>query len=321
MLITSIGELLVDFTPAGESENGNSLYEANCGGACANVAAAAALLGCEAAFAGKVGDDFFGEMLTARLARCGVNTEGVIADPVHATTLAFVHLDGRGERSFRFFREPGAETCLLPGDIPKTLLDRTDILHWGSIPLTGEPSRSTIREIAREQRSAGKTVSFDVNLRPALWKDLREAREFLLTCLPFCDILKVSEEELAFLTGSSAAEPEKGAAQLAARYGIPMVLATLGEKGVYCLHDGEAQSCPALSGLQVRDTTGAGDCFVGAFLTRIPREGLSGLHGEGLRDALRFACAAAGLSVTGKGAIPSMPSLDAVEIVLKERRF
>ena len=144
MDITSIGELLIDFTPAGQSAAGNPLYEMNCGGACANVAAAAAKLGTDAAFAGKVGKDAFGDFLIRRLKESGVNTQYVVRDDKNATTLAFVHLADDGDRSFSFVRNPGAETCLTESDIPGGMLENTDILHFGSIPLTHELSRSTI---------------------------------------------------------------------------------------------------------------------------------------------------------------------------------
>ncbi len=305
MKITSIGELIVDFTPAGKSNGDNPLYEMNCGGACANVAAAAAKLGAEAVFAGKVGKDVFGEFLVQRLTESGVNTEYMIADDRYDTTLAFVHLNDMGDRSFHFVRNPGAETRLVFNDIPKAMLEDTDILHFGSIPLTHEPSRSTIMQIAKKAYDAGKIVSFDPNLRRPLWNDLYEAREVLLSCLRFSHILKVSEKELEFLTGISTLK--KATEYLSDKYGLQMILVTLGKDGVYCKHGEETYSLPAFEKIQPIDTTGAGDCFIGAFLRCVSEYGMGAMYGETLKNVLRFANIAAGLSTAGKGTIASFP--------------
>lgn len=314
MKITSIGELLIDFTPAGESAAGNPQYEMNCGGACANVAAAAAKLGAESAFAGKVGKEAFGDFLLHRLKACGVNTAYAVRDDRNATTLAFVHLDADGDRSFSFVRNPGAETCLSETDIPNELLANTDILHFGSIPLSHEPSRSTIMQTAKRAYDSGKIVSFDPNLRRLLWEDLNEAREVMLSCLNFSHILKVSEEELEFLTGISSVE--QAVVQIFETYHVPLILATLGADGVYCKRGEETHRIPAFTQVQTVDTTGAGDCFIGAFLRCVSQRGFDAMQGGILENALHFANIAAGLSTAKKGAIPSIPDEETVKSFL-----
>lgn len=315
MKITSIGELLIDFTPAGNSSADNPLYEMNCGGACANVAAAAAKLGAETAFAGKVGRDAFGDFLIRRFKESGVNTEYVVRDDKNATTLAFVHLYPDGDRSFSFVRNPGAETCLTESDISNGMFENTDILHFGSIPLTDEPSRSTIMQTAKIAYDAGRIVSFAPNLRRLLWEDLDEAKEIMLSCLKFCHILKVSEEEMEFLTGISAIN--EAAEYISDNYGVPIILATLGKDGVYCKCGDETHSLPAYSDIKTVDTTGAGDCFMGAFLRCVSKYGFEAVCEEALIDSLRFADTAAGLSTAKKGAIPSIPDEDTVERFLR----
>lgn len=312
--IVSIGDLLIDFSPAGEGPGENPLYEMNEGGACANVAAAAARLGCPALFIGNVGDDAFGRFAGQKLEACGVGTQGVFFDGTHSTTLAFVHLAADGDRSFSFVRNPGAETCLTPEKVCESLLDGADILHFGSIPLSHNPSRDTIMGIAKKAFESGKTVSYDPNLRRPLWDSLDEAREVMRKCLSFCHILKVSEEELEFLTGN--ADVEEAAAVLAEQYHVPLVLATLGKDGVYCKRGDDAFHSPAFTGMDTVDTTGAGDCYIGSFIAQAARVGFDALIGDTLREAVRFSNAAAGLATTKKGAIPAMPSRAEVEVLL-----
>lgn len=319
MKITSIGELLIDFTPAEQSAAGNPLYEMNSGGACANVAAAAAKLGADTAFAGKVGRDAFGDFLIERLKECGVNITYTVRDDKNPTTLAFVHLADDGDRSFSFVRNPGAETCLTGEDIPDGMLENTDILHFGSIPLTNEPSRSTIMQTAKKAYDAGKIVSFDPNLRRLLWRDLSKAREVMLGCLKFCHILKVSEEELEFLAGITSIE--QAAEQIYKIYHVPIILATLGKDGVYCQCGSETHRLSSYSDAKTVDTTGAGDCFIGAFLRCVSKYGFEAVCGEKLIDSLRFANTAAGLSTAKKGAIPSIPDEEMVKTAVAEQKY
>ncbi len=299
------GEMLIDFTPYGASEAGMPLYEMNPGGACANVACTLARFGVDTAFVGKLGRDYFGEYLVRTLREQGVNTAGVLQDGSADTTLAFVHLAADGDRSFHFVRSPGADTCLLPADVPADLVSECDIFHFGSIPLTDNPSRDTILACAEEAKAAGKLVSFDPNLREPLWESLELAKATMIKGMSLCNVLKVSEEELYFLTGID--DVVGGTEYVYNNYHIPMILATLGKRGVYFHTPYEKGHAATYAEVETIDTTGAGDIFVGSFLYQVAAFGLDNLKGDNIRLAVDFANAAASLSTTRKGAIPSIP--------------
>lgn len=301
--ICALGELLVDFTPAGISETGMQLFERNPGGAPANVAAAGARLGLRTAFIGKLGGDGHGRFLRSALQKEGVELRGLVTDPSVSTTLAFVELSEEGERSFSFVRSGCGDTMLRPEELDEELIRSSRVLHLGTLSLTDEPSRSALYRAVRIAESAGVPISCDLNWRPPLWPDKAAFVRASAELLEHVTLLKATDEEASLITGEN--DYRKAAAVLKERFGIETAAITLGEKGAYL--DGAA--CPAFPA-QAVDTTGAGDCFWAALLyDRLSSAGLG----------LPFACAAASLCVARRGAIPAMPTLEEVLGLLASR--
>jgi fructokinase len=306
--VTALGELLIDFTPQGENDQGISLFARNPGGAPANVLAMNNKLGGKTAFIGKVGDDEFGRFLERTLRESGIDTAGLVMDPAVNTTLAFVHLDKAGDRSFSFYRREGADLMLTAGEINRGLIDQAEIFHFGAVSLTGEPCRSAVYAAAEYAKERGKIISYDPNYRPLLWASEAEAKAEMAKPLALADILKVSGEEMAFLAGESGLE--RGASLLAER-GPAIVLVSLGPKGAFYFCAGGSARMPAYD-VKTIDTTGAGDAFLGAVHWRLrgkTREQLRDISGEELADIVDFANAAGSLATTKRGAIPAMPAL------------
>jgi len=301
--LVALGELLIDFTPCGLSDTMMQRYERNPGGAPANVAVAAARLGIETAFIGKIGDDMHGQFLQKTLIAEGVDISGLVRDPDTSTTLAFVDLMPGGERSFSFVRRHCGDTRLLPEELNESLIQAAKVLHLGTLSMTEEPSRSATLRAIEIADSAGAAISCDINYRAPLWDSENVFREACDTLLPHVHMLKVSLEEAALLTGIT--EPDNAAASLRSRYGIGTVVVTMGADGAWA--DG---FCPAFPTKAI-DTTGAGDCFWAAWLFSLLRK---------RRDALAFSCAAASLCVEKRGAIPAMPTLPEVELRLSGQR-
>lgn len=309
-----LGELLVDFTPAGRSPQGMALFEQNPGGAPANVCCAVARLGGRSAFVGKVGDDLHGRFLRRALEQEGVDVRGLVSDPAVFTTLAFVGLDEQGERSFSFARKPGADTCLRPQELDPALWRQARVFHFGSLSLTDEPARSATLYALQLARESGCLVSYDPNYRAALWPSPAQAVEQMRRVLPQVQLLKCAEEEVCLLTGRE--DPLK-AAQALLDEGPQAVVLTLGSRGAR-FFSRRCQAQAAAFRVQAVDTTGAGDCFWGAFLLRLLEtccapEALTQSQAE---DCLRFGCAASACCVQGRGAIPSLPRRGTVETLL-----
>jgi len=308
--ITTIGEVLIDLTQSGKTEQGIPRFDANPGGAPANLAVAASRLGAKTAFIGRVGRDSFGGYLRACLQQNGVDVSGVSIDPVQHTTLAVVALDDRGERTFSFYRDPSADVNLSWEDVPAALLADTKILHFGSVSLTAEPARTATLTAARAAKERGALVSYDPNYRASLWPNEKTAVARMLEPLPLVDILKVSDEELPLLTGLS--DPDRGSARLAER-GIRLVLVTLGAHGAFYRFDGRTGQVPGVP-CTVGDTNGAGDTFFGAALSRLVKlKGLDELTIPELERIVAFANKAASITTSRHGAIPAMPTLAEVE--------
>lgn len=311
--IVCLGEILIDMTP--QQGPAGTLYEPNPGGAPANVAVAISRLGGKAGFIGSVGKDFFGDLLQHTLETNQVDTGCVKSTSCAPTTLAFVHLDSRGERSFSFYRSPGADLFLPWGRSEKALIDSCRIFHFGSLSMTTSYARKRTRKALTYAKKRGKLLSFDPNLRPSLWKNLEEARKTILSVLKRVDILKLSEEELLFL---SRASDFQGGLTWAKKLHLPLVLITRGGEGVVCLYKGAMLSTGSYQ-VQVVDTTGAGDAFVGGFLFRLLQESnVFSLSNERMLDHLRFASAGAALTVSRRGAIPALPFREEVERFLAQ---
>ncbi|NCB92131.1 MAG: carbohydrate kinase [Clostridia bacterium] len=307
--VTALGELLIDFTPYGDSEAGMALFEQNPGGAPANVLAAVSNLGLKPAFIGKVGDDMHGALLKDTLDKIGVDTSGLMVDPNFFTTLAFVSLKN-GERSFSFARKPGADTQLASEEINLDVVKNTKIFHCGSLSLTDEPARSATFFAVKEAKEAGAIISYDPNYRPLLWKTEEDAIEKMRSMVPFADIMKISDEETKLLSGKE--DPVEAAEELLAQ-GVSCVVVTLGRDGAL-LKTKDIQVQAKGKDRKAVDTTGAGDSFWGGLLSRIALNNVKPgeLTKEQAEEYLNFANAVAGLCVEKRGAIPAMPTLEQV---------
>lgn len=307
--IVAIGEVLIDLTQKGVDENGVAQYAANPGGAPANLAVAAARLGAKTAFVGKVGRDAFGNSLRAVLEKNNVDTQGLLEDAKEHTTLAVVSVDETGERSFSFYRNPSADVNLRAEELPEKLLKDTRVLHFGSVSLTAEPARSATLYAARIARENGCLVSYDPNYRASLWNSQEEAVREMKNALPLCDILKISDEELPLLTGTT--DPAEGSGMLA-KLGIRLIFITLGANGAFFRLGAQTGSVPGIK-VKVGDTNGAGDTFFGAALSKLVKEDLNTLTLPRLTQIAAFANKAASITTSRHGAIPAMPRLEEVE--------
>jgi len=306
--ITAIGEILIDLTQSGSNSRGIPQFDANPGGAPANLAVAAARLGAKTAFIGKVGADSFGRFLKQTLADNGVDVSPMVTDPCNATTLAVVSVDQKGERSFSFYREPSADVNLHREELPEELLKSTRILHFGSVSLTCDPSRSATLYASETAKASGAQISYDPNYRASLWSDEQTAIEWMRAPLPLVDILKVSDEELPLLTGTT--DLDAGSAQLAAM-GIRLVLVTLGEKGAYYRFGDATGLIPGVP-CRVSDTNGAGDTFFGTFLAQLAKTNLKNLTIPELESMIAYSNKAASITTSRPGAIPAMPGYEEV---------
>lgn len=309
--VTALGELLIDFAACSTDEAGYPTMAANPGGAPGNLLAALNAYGCSTAMLGKVGEDSFGKLLTGTLQKAGVETSGIVTDPSVFTTLAFVTFDAAGDRSFSFARKPGADTQLRFEELKLKLIDQCRDFHFGTLSLTDDPSKTTTQKAVAYAKELGKWISFDPNLRLLLWSSLSAAHTQILWGLEQADIVKISDEETAFLWGSVS--PEEAAEKLHSM-GVSIVFVTLGPKGCYYSGNGASGYVDAPKGIHPVDTTGAGDIFGGSALSRILKTGkaLDALTGEELCSAASFACCAASLSTQNLGGISSVPPEEAV---------
>jgi fructokinase len=305
MKLCAFGELLIDVTPNGISEKGFPVYEFNPGGAPANVAVALQNLGQSASFIGQVGDDHFGHFLAKVLHEKQVDTDALLFNKEYLTTLAIVSLSEDGERSFSFYRKEGADVMITPN--PKFLekIDEADIFHIGSVSMSDEPSRSTSFDLLDYAKSQGKIISFDPNLRELLWKDLMDAKMQIIKGLYFADIVKVSEEELYFITDEH--DVEKACEILVSEYGCKLILVTFGAQGcAYYFNEKFEKILPFA--VKAIDATGAGDGFLGGFLAKFMESGkkIEDLSDIELMSFCRFANACGAHATTMRGAIGSL---------------
>ena len=268
--VVALGELLIDFTAQGAGADGYPLMAAHPGGAPANFLAAIARLGGRTALLSKVGADAFGTMLTGTLREVGVDTRGVVVAEDAFTTLAFVTLAARGERSFSFARKPGADTQLRFEELDLSLIEKTKAFHFGTLSLTDEPARGGTQRAVAFAKERGKLITFDPNLRPPLWRSLDDAREQMLWGLGQADVVKLSDNEVGFLFGLS---PREGAAYIRERFGTQLVFVTCGADGCEFASLRAQGHVDGLKGLTVTDTTGAGDIFGGCAVWRLLQSG------------------------------------------------
>ena len=311
--ICAAGELLIDFTPCGTSSQGQLLYARNPGGAPANVLAMAAKLGIKARLCAVVGSDNFGTFLIESMLAAGIDTRFISRTARARTTLAFVDLDERNDRSFTFYRKPGADILLTDAGIPDEAMEGCGVYHFSGVSLTDEPARGAVLRAARRAKEMGLLVSFDPNYRPFLWPQAAQARQAFEEGMRCADIIKVSEEEVAFLLGQENAA--QGAAELAKQYD-GLVLASCGARGALAANPsgllGRAEALP----VTVADTTGAGDAFLGTILAALAGKERAALHSMTEQEAvelLHLGCMAGSLTASKLGAIPALPEKEELQ--------
>lgn len=316
--VVALGELLIDFTENGKSPQGNSLFEACPGGAPCNVLAMLRKLGKSCAFVGKVGKDMFGKLLKATIEEAGIHTDGLVMDDKVPTTLAFVKTFANGDRDFSFYRNPGADMMLTEEELPLETIEKAKIFHFGTLSMTHERIRRATRKAVKAAKQGGALISFDPNLRPPLWESLEDAKAQIAYGLSMCDILKIADNELEFMTGQT--DFYQGAAILQECYpNIRVLNVTAGAEGSYSFYGKEeAVFVPACKLGGVIETTGAGDTFCASVLNYILENGIDGLSVANREDMLRFANTAAYIVTTRKGAIRAMPDKDQVQELLKK---
>lgn len=309
--VVALGELLIDFACLSTDEDGYPTMAAHPGGAPANFLAALHKFGAKTALMGKVGTDAFGKMLTGTLQKAGIETRGIVhADDVF-TTLAFVTFDDQGDREFSFSRKPGADTCITFDELDLSLIDESKIFHFGTLSLTDEPARTTTQQAVAYAKSKGKLITYDPNLRKPLWKSMDEAKEQLIWGMKQADVVKISDEEVEFLFGLGV---EEGAKYILDNFGVKLVFVTCGPDGCFFQNAVASGKVPALSGIHVIDTTGAGDIFGGSAVWKLLEIGKAPetLTEAELRDVVSFACTSAGISTTRSGGISSVPEYQEV---------
>ena len=278
--------------------------------------AALTKFGAKTAMIGKVGSDAFGRLLIKTLKGAGIDTRGMLVSDDVFTTLAFVTLDDSGDREFSFARKPGADTQLRFDEIDLSVIDASKVLHFGTLSMTNEPARDATYKAVEYAAGHGKLISFDPNLRKPLWDDLDEAKRQMLWGLRHADIVKISDEETEFLFGIA---PEEAAKHIIDSFGVRLVYVTCGAEGCFYRTKTASGFVKALSGIAVKDTTGAGDIFGGSAMYGLLRAGgvPEKLTAEELENIVSFACASAGLSTTKAGGISSVPELGEVEAAMR----
>lgn len=315
--VVALGELLIDFTENGISGQGNAMFEANPGGAPCNVLAMLNRFGHKTAFLGKVGNDIFGHRLCRVLDEAGIDRRGLLMDEQTRTTLAFVETKADGDRDFSFYRNPGADMMLREEEVCEELLYSTRIFHFGTLSMTHEPVRAATKRAISVAKEAGALLSFDPNLREPLWDSLETAKEQVRYGLSVCDILKISDNEIRWLTGKE--DYDEGIRMVQEEFKIPLVMLSMGRDGsrAYC-GDKRVEAAPFLQENTI-ETTGAGDTFGGCCLHYILEHGLKNLTEEQLGEMLTFANAAASVITTRKGALRVMPEVEEIDRLLKSR--
>ena len=317
--VIALGELLIDFTMNGMSSQGNQMFEACPGGAPCNVLAMLNKLGKRTAFIGKVGKDQFGLRLKETLEQAGINTEHLYMDSEVHTTLALVHTLENGDRDFSFYRNPGADMMLTEDEVDTEFLKKGKVFHFGTLSMTHEGVRKATKKALKAAKEAGMLISFDPNLRPPLWDSMENAKEQIRYGLGFCDILKISDNEIRWFTGKESYD--EGMAALLREYpGIRLLCLSMGPDGSRAVLDGRTAEAPAFLVEDPADTTGAGDTFCGGVLTYVLQYGLEKL-GSHLEEMLSFANAAASLVTMHKGALRVMPRPEEIRARMKSRPF
>lgn len=321
--VVALGELLVDFTENGFSQQGNVVLEANPGGAPCNVLSMLQNLGRKTAFIGKVGQDALGAMLEEAIISQNINAEYLFKDSDANTTLAFVHTAKDGERSFAFYRNPGADQRLTKEEIPGKLLENTQVFHFGSLSMTDKCNEEATKYALEIAKKANALITFDPNLRPALWKNLEDAAEKMWYGIGQCNVLKIADDELRFLT--DIGDVYEGVSILRKRImdsqgSLPqLICVTLGKEGSIGFYNDWYVKCKPFLLQETIDTTGAGDTFMACIIDSVLRTGIDNITVESLKDSLTFANAAAALITTRRGALKVMPQKEEIDELIYKR--
>lgn len=315
--IICLGEALIDMVSTAHGLNlvQSPAFEKAAGGAPTNVAAGCAILGASTGLIARVGQDSFGEYLRQTLFDVGVDLECFRLDPAYATQLAFVALSDQGVPEFAFPVKQSADQMLKLSDADLEYVAAGSVFHFGSITLINEPARTATLQALGHALDEGLLVSLDPNLRPPLWGSLDDAHEAIHEVIPQCDFLKVSEEEMTFLTGIESLD---GGIHALWELGPAVVAVTRGPLGCTICNGESVFDLPAFR-VPVLDTTGCGDAFVAATLVQVLESGedITDLSVEALQEIFRFANATAALTATAAGAIPGLPGREEVEELLE----
>lgn len=312
--VVALGELLIDFTQNGLSQQGNGLFEANPGGAPCNVLAMLNNLGKKTAFIGKVGDDQFGRMLKETLESLGIGTENLLMDPQVHTTLALVHTFADGDRDFSFYRNPGADMMLTADEVKEDMIASAKIFHFGTLSMTHEGVRAATKKALKTAKDSGCLISFDPNLREPLWDSLDSAKEQVIYGLEYTDILKISDNEIQWLTGEE--DFTAGVEKIRRIRDIPLILVSMGKDGSRAYYQEHMVEVAPFLQKNTIETTGAGDTFCANVLNYVLEHGLENLTPEDLKTMLTYANAAASLITTKKGALKVMPTRLEIEALV-----
>lgn len=314
--VIALGELLIDFTENGVSQQGNNTFEANPGGAPCNVLAMLSKLGKKTSFIGKVGNDQFGHILKNAVEKVGINTNNLLMDDEVHTTLAFVHTFEDGDRDFSFYRNPGADMMLKKEEIKVDAIKSSRCFHYGTLSSTHEGVREATRYAISIAEEEGLLISFDPNLRPPLWNSLEDARKEIEYGMNHCHILKISDNEIEFITGTN--DYDKAVEILKEKYNIPLILVTLGKDGSKAYYkDMIVQGTPFIMENTI-ETTGAGDTFGANVINYVLDHDINSLTEENLKEMLTFSNAGAALITTRKGALSVMPSREEIENLIEK---
>ncbi|MEG0107316.1 MAG: carbohydrate kinase [Lachnospiraceae bacterium] len=312
--VTALGELLIDFTETGFSNQGNQLFEANPGGAPCNVLAMLRNLGNSGAFIGKVGKDSLGDELKKKVTDLGIDTTNLRQDETVHTTLAFVHTKQNGDRDFSFYRNPGADMMLKSEEVHEELITDSTIFHFGTLSMTHEGVRNATLKALNIAKRNQCVISFDPNIREPLWNHLDDARKQVETGLSYCNILKISDNEIQWFTGET--DYTAGVRKIRENYDIDLILVTMGIDGSRAYYQDSMVQVQGFPQKGTIETTGAGDTFCGTILHFILKYGLNKLDKSQLQEMLTVANAAAAIITTRKGALCVMPTKEEINQLL-----
>ena len=314
--VVALGDLLIDFTENGLSEQGNPLLEANPGGAPCNVLSMLQKLGDKTAFIGKVGNDGFGHLLTKAVQEQGIDTTGLVYDNDVHTTLALVLKKENGDRDFAFYRNPGADMNLKEEEVNESLIASSSIFHFGTLSLTDESVKMATQKAVKAAKENGLTITFDPNLREPLWRSLEEAHEQVAWGLQQADVVKISDNEITWFTGMD--NYDEGIAFLQKEYpNLKLICLSMGGDGSKAVYRDIHVAYPAFLQEATIETTGAGDTFCACMIHTVLENGIDHLDEEKLKEMLKFANAAASLVTTKKGALRVMPTKEEVETFIE----